>query len=215
MLSSLKNKKKQTQNTIINWYSKQNFTGKSINEKLGWPKKRGFKVRYKVMSEIIKQKKNNMSVLDFGCGFSNLYEYELKKKRFKVFYTGIDAVKSHVEYCNKRFPENDYYYTTLEKFKSKKKFDYIFANGVFTVKRELSQKDMILYTYSNLFKLFKLCKIGLAVNFMSINVDWKRKDLFHLSMDNLTDFVTKKLTRNFVIRNDYNLYEYTIYIYRK
>lgn len=167
------------------------------------------------MSDIMKQNKNKISVLDFGCGFSNLYEYELNKKNFKILYTGIDAVKSHIEYCNKKFPKNIYHNTTLEEFLTKKKFDYVFANGVFTVKRELSHKKMILYTYSNLLKLFKLCKIGLAVNFMSINVDWKRKDLFHLSMDNLTDFVSKKLTRNFIIRNDYNLYEYTIYIYKK
>ena len=74
---------------------------------------------------------------------------------------------------------------------------------------------MIDYTYESLSQLFNLCKIGLAVNFMSITVDWKRNDLFHLSMDNLVRFVTKKLSRNFIIRNDYNLYEYTIYIFKR
>ena len=188
-----------------------------MNEKLGWSKKRGFRDRYKVMSGIIRNKKKskNISILDFGCGFSHLYNFELKNLKSKINYTGIDAIESHIDFSKKKYPQNEYFLGTLENFSKKKKFDYIFANGVFTVKRNLANKKMINYTYENLSQLFNLCKIGLAVNFMSINVDWKRNDLFHLSIDNLVRFVTKKLSRNFIIRNDYNLYEYTIYIFKK
>lgn len=212
--SKLKNDSK---NTIINWYKKQNSIGKSKNEKLGWLKKRGFRDRYKVMAGIIRDKKEckSISILDFGCGFSHLYNLELKNFKSQINYTGIDAIKSHINFCKKKYPQNRYFLGTLENFSKKKKFDYIFANGVFTVKRGVSNKKMINYTYENLFQLFNLCKIGLAVNFMSTNVDWKRSDLFHLSMDNLVRFVTKKLSRNFIIRNDYNLYEYTIYIFKR
>ena len=55
---------------------------------------------------------------------------------------------------------------------------------------------------------------GVAFNVMSKAVDWEREDLFHLPADLLIDFLTKKLTRNFIIRNDYGLYEYTTYIYK-
>jgi len=46
-------------------------------------------------------------------------------------------------------------------------------------------------------------------------VDWEREDLFHLSLDSLAGFLVKELGRDFVIRNDYGLYEYTTYVYRK
>jgi hypothetical protein len=55
---------------------------------------------------------------------------------------------------------------------------------------------------------------GLAFNVMSKHVDWERPDLFHLPFDALAQVLARSLTRNFVIRNDYGLYEYTTYVYR-
>ena len=49
---------------------------------------------------------------------------------------------------------------------------------------------------------------------MSKNVDWERDDLFHWGLDELTAFLTKDISRRFVLRNDYGLYEYTVYVYR-
>ena len=55
---------------------------------------------------------------------------------------------------------------------------------------------------------------GIAFNVMSKLVDWERDDLFHVSMDEIGLFLKNNLSKNFVIRNDYKLYEYTIYVYK-
>ena len=62
--------------------------------------------------------------------------------------------------------------------------------------------------------VFSKARKGLAFNVMSKDVDWERDDLFHLSFDELSKFLTEEVSRNFVIRNDYGLYEYTVYIYK-
>ena len=62
--------------------------------------------------------------------------------------------------------------------------------------------------------VFAKCIKGFAFNVMSKNVDWEREDLFHVSLDQLSDFLCKKITRNFIIRNDYGLYEYTVYVFK-
>lgn len=54
----------------------------------------------------------------------------------------------------------------------------------------------------------------MAFNVMSKNVDWEREDLFHMPLDELSAFLTSSISRNFIIRNDYGLYEYTVYVYR-
>ena len=64
-------------------------------------------------------------------------------------------------------------------------------------------------------KVFPLAKRGIAFNVMSKQVDWERNDLFHLSLDEMSSFVTKHLSRHFVVRNDYGLYEYTVYLYHE
>jgi hypothetical protein len=50
---------------------------------------------------------------------------------------------------------------------------------------------------------------------MSTHVDWERDDLFHLPIDKLTAFLVKEASRDFIIRHDYKLYEYTAYVYRR
>ena len=73
---------------------------------------------------------------------------------------------------------------------------------------------MLAYFERTLSAVFAKAKVGLAFNVMSKHVDWERDDLFHLPFDTLVRFLTASLTRNFVIRNDYGLYEYTTYLYR-
>ena len=50
---------------------------------------------------------------------------------------------------------------------------------------------------------------------MTKHVDWERDDLFHLPVRRpRRRSSTAEVSRNFVIRNDYGLYEYTAYVYR-
>ena len=93
-------------------------------------------------------------------------------------------------------------------------FDYIILNGVFTQKRDLTFDEMLVYFKSLIKIVFSKTRIGIAFNVMSKQVDWERDDLFHLPMDTLASFLTKDISRNFVIRNDYGLYEYTTYVYK-
>ena len=88
------------------------------------------------------------------------------------------------------------------------------ANGVFTEKLGFSFDNMKDYFEKMILELFEICNYGLAFNVMSSHVDWTREDLFHMPMDVLADFVIEHLTRNFIIRNDYGLYEYTVYIWQ-
>jgi len=96
----------------------------------------------------------------------------------------------------------------------KKKYDYVIMNGVFTEKRELSQNEMIKYLVSMLLEVSKIAKKGFAFNLMSKIVDWERDDLFHLSYDKLAKIIIENFGRKFIIRNDYEMYEYTVYIYK-
>ena len=87
-------------------------------------------------------------------------------------------------------------------------------NGVFTEKREMTYDEMFAYFRQMIKKAYSLCNRGIAFNVMSKDVDWERDDLFHLPLSELSHFLTGEISRNFIIRNDYGLYEYTTYLYR-
>ena len=93
-------------------------------------------------------------------------------------------------------------------------YDIIIMNGVFTEKRELSNSEMFEYLIELLKSLFQNTNGVLCFNVMSKNVDWERDDLFHLSIDKLTKHLRSDFGNKYIIRNDYGLYEYTVYLFK-
>ncbi len=186
-----------------------------------WPKKKDADKRYEVMLGVIDYnpiENNNpakITLLDFGCGASHLYEYIVKHNLNNLEYSGLDLSEKLISLSKRKFPHITYYCVDiLDDDTSIPNFDYIVMNGVFTEKRNLSFDEMFSYFKELVEKVFAKVKKGLVFNVMSKQVDWERKDLFHLSLDLLADFLTKNISRKFIIRNDYGLYEYTTYVYK-
>jgi cyclopropane fatty-acyl-phospholipid synthase-like methyltransferase len=182
-----------------------------------WPNKKDAETRYRVMLEVIRKgTSGKITLLDFGCGASHLYEYILRHKLVNIEYSGLDLSERFISLSRSKFPSITYYcLDILDEQDSLPDFDYIVMNGVFTEKRDLPFDEMFAYFKSVVSRVFAKAKIGVAFNVMSSHVDWERDDLFHLPLDTLAAFLTKRLTRDFIIRNDYRLYEYTTYLYRR
>lgn len=170
--------------------------------------------RYKVMLDIIPLSNEIKTLLDFGCGLGHLLEYIIKNKITNIEYSGLDISKKFIDVVAKKFDDVKFYHLDILDDNSIPEFDYIAMNGIFTEKRELSFEEMFEYFKKVLSEVFKKAKSGIAFNVMSKAVDWEREDLFHLPMDLLVEFLTKELSRKFIIRNDYGLYEYTVYLYK-
>lgn len=181
-----------------------------------WPKREDVNIRYRVMLDVVKEDRcGKVSLLDFGCGASHLYEYVLQHKLKNIEYSGLDLSEKFIRLSRTKYPSLNYYcLDILEEHTSIPDFDYIVMNGVFTEKTTLSFVEMFAYFKRVVSRVFSKARIGIAFNVMSSHVDWERDDLFHLPLDTLAAFLTKELSRNFVIRNDYGLYEYTAYVYR-
>jgi SAM-dependent methyltransferase len=181
-----------------------------------WTKEAEVDVRYKVMLEVIRRSDDGaVSLLDFGCGTSHLYEYILRNNLNGIEYSGLDLSEKFIEVSKNKFPNINYYQADIIKNTDAiPAFDYIVMNGVLTEKRELSFEEMWEYAQTLLARVFEKARRGVAFNVMAKTVDWERDDLFHLPMDTLASFLVKKLSRNFIIRSDYGLYEYTTYLYR-
>jgi SAM-dependent methyltransferase len=183
-----------------------------------WPKEEDVYKRYQIMLDVIVSEKDDtkVSLLDFGCGTAHLLQYIYDQQINGVEYSGLDVSDKFVAMCRKKFPNTSFYnFDILDPGVKMPKFDYIIMNGVFTEKRELKFEEMWDYFCKMLLQVFSFAKKGIAFNVMSKAVDWEREDLFHVSADLLINFLTKNLTREFIIRNDYGLFEFTTYVYKK
>lgn len=184
---------------------------------MDWPKEADVKTRHQVMLEVIKRDfhRQKVSLLDFGCGTAQLNEYIVGQGLNNIEYAGLDLSEKFVRLAQKKFPAQQFFcLDLLDEKVSLPSFDYIVLNGVFTEKRDLTFDEMFSYFKQLVMRVFQHAAIGMAFNVMSKHVDWEREDLFHLPFDTLAEFLRKDVSRNFVFRNDYGLYEYTTYVYR-
>jgi SAM-dependent methyltransferase len=185
---------------------------------VGWTKRQeDADTRYRVMLEAIKTgAPGKVKLLDFGCGASHLYEYILKYGIENIEYSGLDLSQKFLDLSRRKFPSIDYYQLdVLEEVGELPEFDYIILNGIFTAKYDLSFEEMFAYFQDLIGKLFARARIGIAFNVMSKQVEWEREDLFHLPFDALASFLTTSISRHFVMRHDYGLYEYATYVYKQ
>jgi SAM-dependent methyltransferase len=180
-----------------------------------WPKKEDALLRYKIMLEIIPEKEK-CSLLDFGCGTAHLYDFISKNLYENISYTGLDISNKFIGKCQLKHPDVPFLcIDLLESPHLLEKFDYIILNGIFTEKRDLSFDEMYEYFKKLIRTIFSKTNRGIAFNVMTKHVDWEREDLFHLPFDLLATFLKREITRNFIIRNDYGLYEYTVYLFKE
>lgn len=181
-----------------------------------WPRADDVDVRHAVMLDVVlDHRAKPVTLLDFGCGTSPLLEFIRKKGLQTIIYEGLDMSPKFVKVAQGKFPEVKYWcLDILKNDRNLPMFDYVVLNGVITEKRELPVDRMWTYVQKLLKVVFAHVKIGMAFNVMTKHVDWEREDLFHLPFDTLAEFMKRELTRNFVFRSDYGLYEYTTYVYR-
>ena len=182
-----------------------------------WPRREDADQRYRVMLDVIppEARGRNVSLLDFGCGAAHLNEYILARGAGGIEYAGLDVSEKFVSLAQAKFPSNRFYcLDVFDEHAALPSFDYVVLNGVFTAKRDLSFDEMFSYFKRLVARVFEHARPGIAFNVMTKHVDWERDDLFHLPFDRTAEFVKKELSRSFVFRNDYGLYEYTTYVYR-
>jgi methylase of polypeptide subunit release factors len=196
---------------IAEYYNKAFIEYGDTPEGLAWDNQLNLDKRYEVMFNVVKH--YNTSILDFGCGYGGLYEWILNNKK-TAEYVGLDINKEAIKFAKEKHPETTWIESDIHKDTLQTDFDYIICNGTFTVKDTLTQDEMWDFMTSTLEKLWTKTNKGIAFNIMSKLVDWERDDLFHVSMDQLGQWLKDNLSRNFVIRNDYGLYEYTFYVYK-
>ena len=62
-------------------------------------------------------------------------------------------------------------------------------------------------------EMYRICRKGFAMNFVSDNVDYKTKGLFYSSPEKIFS-IAKSMTNRFILRHDYMPFEFTLYVYK-
>ena len=185
-------------------------------EGLDWPNAKDLEKRYEIMLSFVENRASDIKILDLGCGPGLLLDYLKQRHATKgLIYNGVDISNSMIREALKRWPEEKFECRDFLKNKyAKNEFDNVLMNGLFTKKQSLPEHVMKKFLQTTIVEAFRICKQSITFNVMSTHVDWTREDLYHVPLDDLAEFLTREVSRHFIIRNDYGLYEYTVHVKR-
>jgi dTDP-4-amino-4,6-dideoxygalactose transaminase len=186
-------------------------------EGAGWPNERDRTTRFDAMLDVVAGLCGDRDtvVCDLGCGTGALLARIRERGMRNVAYVGADASGAALQRAREKFEGVPFYEVDAVSAPDAKleplRCDVLVANGLFTVKREITHADMWRFMTDTIRRVWPLVRRGIVFNVMSAAVDWERHDLFHVSYDELARFLHGIAGRSIGFRADYGLYEYTAY----
>ncbi|HVN66736.1 MAG TPA: class I SAM-dependent methyltransferase, partial [Candidatus Sulfotelmatobacter sp.] len=138
---------------------------------LDWNSPESQRLRFKILKEIFLYGKRsvNLSVLDVGCGFGDLYGYfktDGLLNKHRISYTGYDIAPGILAVAKKKYPEARFEVKDILLDHHVPKHDYLFCSGTFNI-RTTERDEHVDFVKEMLFRMYDLCGCGLAVNFLS------------------------------------------------
>lgn len=197
---------KDKEQAIKRYEERLSVFGKSVKT-MGWRDERQQELRFEILAQI--GDLDSKKILDVGCGFGDYYSYLLKNNLI-VNYTGYDLSLKITEIAKNEHQGANFAVKDILIDRVNEKFDYVFSSGIFNHKISNNMK----FAREMIRRMFEICNLGIAFNMMTDIVDYKEEYLFYYSPEKIFNFA-KTLSRYVILRHDYPLYEFTIYIYKK
>jgi SAM-dependent methyltransferase len=171
---------------------------------LGWGDKGRSQLRFMILTS--QWDFSAASVLDFGCGFGDLYAYIAKQQASTFDYLGIDINPSLIEVARKRYPSTNFEVLNILETDDIPQFDYVLASGTFNAKLE----NNVEFIESCMTRMAKIARKGIAFNFLSNKVDYQSDITFHADPSEILNLFYR-FSKNVVLRNDYMPFEFTVF----
>lgn len=179
----------------------------------GWPNEADRQTRFRIMRELA-PKGQMQDLCDLACGTGAFLDHLIAAGQPPRRYLGLDISETAIATAQTKHGPERFARHDILRDATPEAFDYVVANGLFTVKDSLSQAEMWDFLRAATTTMWDITRVGMAFNVMSTVVDWQREDLFHVECDALLSWLYGLAGRRVILRADYDLYEYTAYVYR-
>jgi SAM-dependent methyltransferase len=189
---------------------------------LDWKSPDSQAARFAILREIFLygKKSVNLSLLDVGCGFGDLYGYLKKQKllnQHRIDYTGYDIAPKLLEVAQKKYPEARFQLLNILDEQKIPTYDYLFCSGTLNLRlTDLESHQTFVREFIT--KMFELANCGVAVNFLSAGEagveQTKQLNLgryYYFRPDEVVDFC-RHLTSRYILRHDYFPGDFTLFL---
>ena len=201
--------KEEINNAIQRYNNRLNEHGITENA-LGWGNKGRSNLRFSILCSEFDLE--DSIVLDFGCGFGDLYNYIKDNITSNFKYIGIDINEKFINIAKSRgFKNADFYLVdeNVDEFLNNLgvEIDYVLSSGIFNFKL----KDNIGFIKNTLTLFNLISKKGFASNFLSSKVTFQAEMNYHSNPSEILDFCYG-FSNNLVLKNNYMPFEFSVFI---
>jgi SAM-dependent methyltransferase len=200
--------KTETKQDIIDRYTSRLETFGPTIDALASGSAERQETRFNVLSDI--GDLNGRTVLDLGCGLGDFYAF-LQRRKISARYTGYDIVPGFIKHAEQKYRDADFEVRDIQENGIGGDFDYIVSSQVFN--NRLSDGSNIKLVQEVLSLCYNSCNRGVALDMMVDYVDFKDDHLFYYKPEDIFSFC-KSLTKRVALRNDYPLFEFSVYMYK-
>jgi SAM-dependent methyltransferase len=154
------------------------------------------------------------SVVEVGCGAGHLADF-LERRGIRADYLGCDLSAAMLEAARARHPELRFERLDLLREPLPERCDVVLCSGLFHVKLDRPEEEWLAFVRGMLRRMWESCRVAIAFNLMTDQVDFRHPDLYYSHPAETLDFCRRELSRFVRLRHDYPLHEYTTYVYRE
>ena len=157
------------------------------------------------------EKLNNMSILDFGCGTGDFYQF-LKEKGIQAQYTGMDVVPESIAIAKEKSPEASFEVCDIMADEIDKIWDYAFMSGIFNFRSNFSSEQILHTMQEVLRKVYSHVRVGICFNFISDYVNFTESQMAYYNPMKVMKYCIENLSRRVEMAHHYNKCDVCVWV---
>jgi len=197
---------------VVAHYERQLETHGATARGMDWKDEASQRLRFAVLCGVAPLEGRTLH--EVGAGAGHLYDF-LRERGIAAVYSGSDASAAMVAAARTRHPEARFEHRDVLDPGAGEHCDVVVGSGLFHVKLGADDRAWRTFVETGLARMFAACRVAVAVNLMSNQVDYRMPDLYYSNPGEMLEFCRRRLARHVVLRHDYPLHEYTLYVYRE
>ncbi|MFN0201533.1 MAG: class I SAM-dependent methyltransferase [Bacteroidia bacterium] len=202
----------QIKDLVANYYTDKLRQFGATPAGVDWNSEASQLLRFAQLLQMIEQKNEPFSLMDYGCGFGAMYSF-MQQNYPNFQYVGFDISPEMIKTAQEKYPNanNTQWKTSLLEQDT---CDYVVASGIFNVKLAVNTEDWETYIEDTLKDMNARAKKGFSFNLLTTYSDKEyMKDYLHYANPAfLFDYCKRNFSKQVALLHDYPLYEFTILV---
>jgi hypothetical protein len=197
---------------VADYYDNKARTFGATPRGADWRDAESQELRFELLSQIIHQPSEYVSVAEVGCGWG-AFPLWAERQGYKITYTGYDIAEVMLQEARKICAN----LTNASFVKSDRPLapaDYVIASGIFNVRFNASDQEWFDVVKSTIAQMYNEANRGIAFNFLTSFSDENRKEarLYYADPGLILNYCISVYGRNVVLNHNCSLYEFTVLI---